>query len=102
VAPDATVKPFSPVTFLQKRAASLFAAVDSGFEGEPEFTVDHSASGPDAVDFMDVANGRSLAVEGRSEAVVDYAGHAQRVRTIILHGTETEGGFSRLHQSGSP
>jgi hypothetical protein len=76
VAPDATVEHFSPVTFLQKRAASLFAAVDSGFEGEPEFTVDHSASGPNAVDFMDVANGGSLAVEGRSEAVVDYAGHA--------------------------
>ena len=76
VAPDATVEHFSPVTSFQKRAASLFAAVDSGFEGEPEFTVDHSASGPDAVDFMDVENGGSLAVEGRSEAGVGYAGHA--------------------------
>ena len=54
---------------IRMRAASLFAAVDSGFEGEPEVTVDHSASGPDAVDFMDITNGGSLAVEGRSEAL---------------------------------
>ena len=76
VAPDATMEHSSSIKIIRKRAASLFAAVDSGFEGEPEFTLDHLASGPDAVDFVDVASGGSLAVEGRSEADVDYAGHA--------------------------
>ena len=66
VAPDSHS---SSMTTMRKRAASLSAAIDSGFDGEPQVSVDHSASGPDAVDFMDIANGGSMAVEGRSEAL---------------------------------
>jgi hypothetical protein len=51
------------MTTMRKRAASLSAAIDSGFDGEPQVSVDHSASGPDAVDFkfMAIANGGGAA-----------------------------------------
>jgi hypothetical protein len=51
----------SSMTTMRKRAASLSAAIDSGFDGEPQVSVDHSASGPDAVDFMAIANGGGAA-----------------------------------------
>ena len=58
VAPDSHS---SSMTTMRKRAASLSAAIDSGFDGEPQVSVDHSASGHDAVDFMAIANGGGAA-----------------------------------------
>jgi hypothetical protein len=79
VAPDATV-PHSSSRTMRKRAASLVAAIDSGFEGEPEVTVDHSASGPDAADFIDVASGGGggfLRVANGSQSAALQAGRSR-------------------------